>query len=512
MATAAVERKKGEKKMRNNLFYSRFIGSLSGLLLLFFVFIPITQAQSQTKDINLNGLWKSSTGAIVEVRQSDGILVGLIKQTGSSSLNPGSINIDGSIKDNTFAGNIYLKALTRSCSFLDGLYPATGTVSTDAKSISFMFEDRKYNAETCDFTGEVDQGTITYTRLPVSPSPAPTAEPIITSQPTVSSQAGGNSYTRIDVPGYTQALVVDPPKVSDLPKIPQSDFRIVYPAGKTPAAQKLSTESANTAGSIFIGKVGDKGEIVVESPNGEKISLTDDRSGYDFLNSRFGATLPGPEMGNPTQLTIREVDCHIIASRNDSGNCDSSGRCRYADIWDAQTRIEKTVGDCTYINEGGPVRVLTEQGQVTFKTPGDVTVVAENADFGIGYSAKSDMSIVEVYNGSVIVTNKAGQAKKISTAYGSQINRIEVNKDGGMTEKIAIPQSQWKAFLASQQEKKQQVNTKSSSPIVPAILVLGMGGLIFFLYKTGKLLLIYKISIQKISELMGKNSKGEERK
>src|SRR3990167_9352571 len=132
MAAVTDEAKKGEEMIRDKPLYSKLPGFLFGFLLLFSVFIPITQVQSQTQNINLNGLWKSSTGAIIDIRQSGGGgLVGLIKQTGSSSLNTGSTNVDGSIKNNTFAGNIYLRALTRSCSFLDGLYPATGIGSPD---------------------------------------------------------------------------------------------------------------------------------------------------------------------------------------------------------------------------------------------------------------------------------------------------------------------------------------------------------------------------------------------
>lgn len=499
--------------MRNKLLYSKLIWFLFGFLFLISVFIPITQAQNQTQDINLNGVWKSSFGSTVEVRQAGGVIKGTIKQSETSS-RIGTTDMTGSFDGGSIEGEVYLWADNRSCSFLDGPVSATGTVSPDSNTITFKWDNRIYNDETCKFTGEKRQGTTTYTKIisQNSPTPTPTTIVAITLQPTVLLRAGGNSDIRIGIPGYAQALVDKPPKASDFQNIPQSDFRIVYPTGTLSATPKSATDSASIKDNIFIGKVGGKGEVVVESPNGEKISLTDDRSGYNFFNSRFGATLPGPEMGNPTQLTIREVDCHIIASRNDSGNCDSTGRCRYADIWDAQTRIEKTVGDCTYINEGGPVRVLAEQGQVSFKTPGDVTVTADKADFGVGYDTKSGMSIVEVYNGSVEVSNKSGQSKTISTVYGSDIKRVEVNKDGVMTQKIAIPQSEWEAFLASNQKKEQEANAKSSFPIIPAIAVLGMGGLIFFLYRTGKLVSLHKTSSQKISEPIEKNSKGGERK
>lgn len=485
--------------MKDTLFFGKIVVFFFSLLFAFSIAISTTQAQNS----NLNGLWINSSGVTVEVRQTGNTVTGIIKK--SSYLSQiGKAFFTGTVDRNTFNGKVFLTA--GDCPNLESLEAAIGTVSED-KIILTTNKAFSYYAEACEKLEErTDSVSLIRVLATLTPTPTPTAVPTISSQPTVSSQTGGNFQTRIDIPGYTQALVDKPPKASDFQNIPQSDFTTVYPTGKTLATQKLSTESANTTDSIFIGKVG-KGEVVVESPNGEKITLTDDMSGIDFFNKRFGATLPGPEMGNPTQLTIREVDCHIIASRNDSGNCDSSGRCRYPDIWDAQTRIDKTVGDCTYLNEGGPVRVLAEQGQVTLKTPGGVTVTASKADFGIAYDAKSTTSIVEVYNGSVTVTNKAGQAKKLSTVYGSQIERIEVNKNGEMTEKIAIPQSQWEAFLASQQKEAEKETSVNASPVLIAIIVLGVGGIVFFLYRKGKLMPLYKTLGQKVSGMTKKTSK-----
>lgn len=517
MAAVAVKRKGREEKMRNKLLYSKLIWFLFGFLFLISVFIPITQAQNQTQDINLNGVWKSSFGSTVEVRQAGGVIKGTIKQSETSS-RIGTTDMTGSFDGGSIEGEVYLWADNRSCSFLDGPVSATGTVSPDSNTITFKWDNRIYNDETCKFTGEKRQGTTIYTKIISQNSPAPASTTIaaITLQPTVLLRTGGNSDIKIGIPGYVQALVDKPPKASDFQNIPQSDFRIVYPTSTVSATPKPATDSAGIKDSIFIGKVGDKGEVVVESPNGERIFLTDDRSGYNFFNSRFGITFPGSPLGNPAQVKIVEQDCHLLLAKNNRSEPTIEGepyRERYADIWDVQTTRYVTVGDCTYLNEGGSGRVLVEQGQVTFKTPGDVTVVADKADFGIGYDTKSNTSIVEVYNGSVKVTNKSGQSKTISGVYGGQINRIEVGKDGVMTEKIAIPQSEWEAFLASSQKKEKEVNIKSNSPIIPIVVVLGLGGLIFFLHRTGKLILLSKILNQKLSGTIKKTSKtGKEEK
>ena len=45
----------------------------------------------------------------------------------------------------------------------------------------------------------------------------------------------------------------------------------------------------------------------------------------------------------------------------------------------------------------------------------------------------------------------------MSSSYGSPIKRIEVASDGAMVEKIAIPQSEWPAFVAAHQKSRSGV-------------------------------------------------------
>ncbi len=322
---------------------------------------------------------------------------------------------------------------------------------------------------------------------------------------------GGNISNPLN---HTQSLVIEPPKESDFQKVSKSDFKQVNPVGTASATLKSATESANITGSMFIGKVGGDGELILQLPDGKEVSLKDDKSAFegerpsgfrfrDFKGSGSNYTAP------KRHVYVKEIDCNILLEqeRRDQEIIKRTGGITYASDWGVdETIIVKPTGNCSYTNEGGPVRVLAGQGQATFKTPGGVAVSAENADFGIGYNAKSGLSVIEVYNGSITVTNKAGNAKTMSATYGSEIKQIEVDKEGVTSEKIAIPLSQWQAFLASKQEKKDE--TKGITlPIVGVAAVLGLGGIAFFLYRSGKLIPLYQTSKQKIAELLKKISK-----
>ncbi len=328
---------------------------------------------------------------------------------------------------------------------------------------------------------------------------------------------GGSTTTKapilpVNKSNYTRALVIEPPKENDFQKVSESDFKLINPVGTASATPKPATGSANMTGSVFIGKVGGDGELILQLPGDKEVKLTDDKSAFEGEKpyARWRDISGSNNYIAPKRsVYIKEIDCQILLEqeRQKQEDLKRPGGIRYASEWGVdETVIIKPTGDCSYISEGGPVRVLATGGQVTFKTPGGAIVSAENADFGIGYNAKSSISIFEVYNGSITVTNKAGNSKTISANYGSEIKQIEVDKDGVMSEKIAIPESQWQAFLASRQEQKNE--TKNNIPsIAGSVAVIALGGIAFFLYRTGKLLPLYTKSRQKITEILKKFSK-----
>lgn len=96
--------------------------------------------------------------------------------------------------------------------------------------------------------------------------------------------------------------------------------------------------------------------------------------------------------------------------------------------------------------ESGALRFKVEEG--TMKT--DMKVSTPNAsasivgtDFGVKYDKGSGVSIFEIYDGTIEIQDNAVHEKKIlSSSYGSPIKRLEISKDGGIVEKIAVPKNQ----------------------------------------------------------------------
>ena len=315
----------------------------------------------------------------------------------------------------------------------------------------------------------------------------------------------GNAQLSPVTQPFIWALIDKPAKESDFQKVAESDFKIVYPVPTNPGKTTSETK-------LFLGVVGNSEEVLVELPNGDNVTVEEKQAidvqfGDLWKEWRFFNRLP--ENNWKGQIVIREVNCHILLAqeKQDQETLQRLGEIRRANRYDlGNTLIIKSIGDCSYTNEGGPVRVLADQGQAIFKTPGDAVISAEGADFGIGYDVTSGTSVIEVYNGSVTVTHSA-ETKKISTVYGSQINRIEVNKDSAMIEKVAIPQSEWEAFLASGQQTETEGKTsRKPLPIIAVIVVLSIGGIALSLHRRGQLIPLYKKYGQKISSLFKKNS------
>ncbi|GEM_PF-3553512 len=327
----------------------------------------------------------------------------------------------------------------------------------------------------------------------------------------VYNQPSSNTQPSQDLSKAAQAFVVEVPQANDFKKVKLSDFKIIYPVSTSSAAVKLATQSANIEDSIFIGKIGGDGKLVVDLPSEENVNLNDDMTGTYGKTYNFRLHLSDIPSDPYKPVSLDVVTKYISCEQQLRPMIEymRSGVYRASSDWGWGTYIEKNILEegCSYINESGATRILVEKGTETILTPSGVSVSANKADFGIAYDAKSALSIVEIYNGSVTVTNKAGQAKKISTVYGSQINRIEVNKDGVMTEKIAIPLSKWEAFLASQQKETEGGTSRNALPVLVVIIVLGMGGAVFFLYRKGKLMPLYKTLRQKISGMTKKISK-----
>lgn len=276
---------------------------------------------------------------------------------------------------------------------------------------------------------------------------------------------------------YTQALIIDSPKESDFKKVKLSDFKKINPVSSASA-----TKSANITDSVFLGKVDGEGEIIIDLPGGDKVTLTDDQTAFDGQISiwRFIRDFNQSPRTNSFHARVIMRDCHLdIRPANET---------RWASDWSVDKII--STGNCEYNIVGDPTRILVDTGNANFKTSSGVDIAVGKADFGISDDVLLGQSAVEIYNGSVTVKNKSGQAKTISSVYGSEIKQIEINKDGKMTEKIAIPLSEWEAFSTSQQEQEKKANAGSNLvAIVSAVglvLAAATAGVIFFLKRRKK--------------------------
>lgn len=140
------------------------------------------------------------------------------------------------------------------------------------------------------------------------------------------------------------------------------------------------------------------------------------------------------------------------------------------------------------------------QGIIQTRTP-SATATVRGTKFITSYNQEQRYSAIGVYEGQVEVQSLiTGEKVMLSSDMGSNLVFIPLQKPQEKNKKTPV---------VAKQESQEQ---KSNNGIITSVVILGVGGLIFFLYRTGKLLPLYKTSSQKISELMGKNSKGEERK
>ncbi|MDO8474056.1 MAG: hypothetical protein Q7S62_00675 [bacterium] len=142
----------------------------------------------------------------------------------------------------------------------------------------------------------------------------------------------------------------------------------------------------------------------------------------------------------------------------------------------------------------------------TFETdmmvsPPNSTASPAGTDFAVSYDKKSGLAIYEIYDGLLLITSTlTGERKTISSYYGAPIKRIEVSKDGQMTEQVAIPKDEWRARKAEVvSQAKPQENRGGGLFWISLVLVFGGGA--FILHKKGKLQPI----IQKVLALIRRN-------
>lgn len=302
----------------------------------------------------------------------------------------------------------------------------------------------------------------------------------------------GDTSSPEDKQEYTRSELDQRPQASDFTKVSIKEFTKVYPVSTisaTPSPKitpKVFPESTETIGDIFVGKIDGEGKIDIELPNGQTITLKDNKTWVDpydvafNANPHYGLLIERPQFLfislEPLKKDPRILYCSL-----------SSYLKSFGDISKISIKVDKANWCYEVTLVDGMIRVLTEDNEQIYSLPNGTTITAQKGDFLVGYNSFSEESVIEIYDGSLTVKNKAGQSKTISSSYGTQIKRIEADQNGEMTEKIAIPKSQWEAFLTSQQRETESEISGNVSPFLVVIVILGMGGVIFFLYRKKRL-------------------------
>lgn len=107
-----------------------------------------------------------------------------------------------------------------------------------------------------------------------------------------------------------------------------------------------------------------------------------------------------------------------------------------------------------------------------------VGILTRGTDFAIAFDPIIQLTVVELYDGEIDVTSPDGETTKtLKTSYGNPIKRVEVAKDGAMTEQIAIPKDEWRA------RQMEQPQAQTSSNFLWILFVFLLAGAVYFAYR-----------------------------
>ena len=110
--------------------------------------------------VNLGGTWKSEMGYSFKVEQS-GNSISLIIEAGKNPKVIGTVGLTGTIKGNSFVGQIYETA--EDCPNLGRYMPATGIVSEN--TIELTYDAPKYYPDGCVYSGNYETVHTVLTRV-----------------------------------------------------------------------------------------------------------------------------------------------------------------------------------------------------------------------------------------------------------------------------------------------------------------------------------------------------------
>ena len=210
-----------------------------------------------------------------------------------------------------------------------------------------------------------------------------------------------------------------------------------------------------------------EGQPEVHHPDGSVIIIKEG----DFIILGFGSrVITGPR----TRL-------QFAISENAFGFLEQSSQLEYKALKRPTT---------TLFGEEETLQMLEiQQGSGRFKdVPAPVwtpvnTGGVRGTDYAVAYDPVREEAIVEVYDGEVEVVALNGDSKIVKAAYGSQIRRVEIKADYQLTEKIAIPSSEWESYVLSRNKAPESSSEGGNSVlflvIILIIIAIGVG---YFIY------------------------------
>lgn len=438
--------------------------------------------------------------------QREGNNITLTSTTAKIPRAAGIPNLVGMITGTTFTGKVYL--IADDCPNLDGYVPASGTVSADG-SISVTYKTSQYYYKTCvEKPNSEFEVSSTYT-LASAENTSPT--PFSTSQPT---QSEKQPIKPSDVPESAQlpssqnqaklervpALVDAPPRDSD---IDDSDWvRIMADQGKRsvviqPFMKQQSTE-------LFFANV--QGEAHLLLPDGTTVIP---KSG-EFLEIPLGTTFIVPEQSRMKVAYALDSKSYFPRGAGGIMTINPRSQIQLKEFSKgAASKEETNIGMILEVQKG-TARFKGRGVEKSWHSASETGVMlgTKGTDYGMSYNPETKKTIVEIYDGTVeIIDQSSNQVlATLSTTYNGEIKQVEINENKVIQERIAIPKSEWDAFLTSNKKQPERsVNTTNPTPFLVVIVVLALGGGVFFLYRTGKLVFLYKKYIQKTPVLHKKN-------
>ena len=117
--------------------------------------------------------------------------------------------------------------------------------------------------------------------------------------------------------------------------------------------------------------------------------------------------------------------------------------------------------------------------EIQFEGRQDVEISWDGTDFGVSFDRETGKIITEIYDGTIKVA-VGEKTYSLSSSYGDEIKRIEIEGNGGVTERIAVPRT------VLQEQPKEEPRKVVSTEIEPRdeqpwrwlLLVVGVVGLV----------------------------------